>query len=408
MAFVQYILPVSRQAFNAVAVTLLICEIGAWEFPKQANKVNASRPANPNTSSPSTTTTTVSALPNAQEKKAQGPVVGTTCDLPDHEPHSEHVEAIIAALDQGSGKKNHGIDIPAIEVYYSSARGIAIQCGLELNLQSVLRCRIPGYTRVPEAERRAFDRIRSIMPGDFKKTMWAVFTQGGEQHLDRFVFILELAADRGRSDHSGAIRKRIRELMLPNPEEDALKPRLTSANDWDEQGWNHMCFAALLVPAEDCEAFTGGDVNAREAYVQQIQDGAKSYTADSWPFWMYDWDQYDKNNTDIGLFKGYLGERAARTLLTGPSTGLYGDERRGDTDSISQVLGIRQPTKYILAFIFVSVQWSLSSLTRWAQQWDDFNFLEFYDNIVEMIGADEDFETDLLELRRSANKWQSP
>ncbi|KAH6893625.1 hypothetical protein BKA70DRAFT_1440409 [Coprinopsis sp. MPI-PUGE-AT-0042] len=97
----------------------------------------------------------------------------------------------------------------------------------------------------------------------------------------------------------------------------------------------------------------------------------------------------------VGL-PGSLLLESARTLLTGPYTGLWGAARSGDTASVAQTLNIKEVNRYIIAFILTGTHWALSSLRDWALKFEHFDFAEFYNNVVEMLESDSEFEGEIL------------
>ncbi|KAH6893626.1 hypothetical protein BKA70DRAFT_1440412 [Coprinopsis sp. MPI-PUGE-AT-0042] len=212
----------------------------------------------------------------------RGPVVGTTPDHPEHEPHSEHVAELL-----------HG-KLEVIKPYHTAAWGLQMLAGLNLPFETVILSKLPEQPRPPPLVSAAFSRIHRNMPGNFKKTIRALHSQGGLRAVKLMIIVIEKAASQGRSDYFGSICDKIRENILENPTKIAVTLPLPARTK-------------ALTPIDLVYMFEDKKYKqARDQFLSKVVNGKTKVCASKWPSWLYDRELYDPDKIDVGLFCGYL------------------------------------------------------------------------------------------------------
>ncbi|KIJ09901.1 hypothetical protein PAXINDRAFT_164339 [Paxillus involutus ATCC 200175] len=137
-------------------------------------------------------------------------------------------------------------------------------------------------------------------------------------------------------------------------------------------------------------------------------------TAHSWPLFLYQ--GYDYNTTDVekGLFRsslmvkvGFSGSsstiilslplQAYKYLFTLPSSAKDVEKDvpadRGDAagnkaatkNHVASIMGLKTVSPRSIAYTAVQLRFALSSANSWCNQDGDFNYIEFYNNIVDFF-----------------------
>ncbi|KAI5982079.1 hypothetical protein EDD15DRAFT_2203313 [Pisolithus albus] len=124
-------------------------------------------------------------------------------------------------------------------------------------------------------------------------------------------------------------------------------------------------------------------------------------TAYSWPTFLYENELFDPNNPADGLFKGRLLVKAFKQIFTSPSSVLKMDDesfprkrRRRDErrtrSHVASLLGMKSVSPRAVAYTAVQLRFALSSCGAWRVVDGEFNYEDFYNNIIDFF---EDAET---------------
>ena len=137
--------------------------------------------------------------------------------------------------------------------------------------------------------------------------------------------------------------------------------------------------------------------------MDRIEDGSIQITNEDFPLFLYESETlYDKDNEDIGLFRGYLLVRVYRHIFTGPISAMNATAKVNK--SKAKKFKLTQVTRRTIAYASVQVRYprfshcflinyhqayvALSSMSQWGSSDNLFNIQLFYDTIVEMFERD--------------------
>ncbi|KII82685.1 hypothetical protein PLICRDRAFT_61796, partial [Plicaturopsis crispa FD-325 SS-3] len=186
-----------------------------------------------------------------------------------------------------------------------------------------------------------------------------------------------------------------------------------------ERGLEHDATGALLCPVDFDWTHESVRVKIRNAHPNFL------VTADRWPAFLYEKiGDIDMENVEKGFLKGKLLLKArrriaypgiqliiiqaAKSLLTSPSSAheIIADEDTGNADnndseeppkkkrkrektttrsSIAQLMGLDAITSRIIAYLAVQVRFALSNVGSWRDSDGDFDYIEFYHNIIDFF-----------------------
>lgn len=148
----------------------------------------------------------------------------------------------------------------------------------------------------------------------------------------------------------------------------------------------------------------------------RAQDGKIKIRTKHWPSFLYDEGEYDRDERDKGLFKGYLLLwvhlstsyvvvstiisllQVYRHIFTSPSSAI-GKVRKGTKPSKAQIYGMKQASGRMIAYACIQVRFVhfftlsdalqtrflLSNLNSWSTVDGHFDLHTFYDNIVALF-----------------------
>ncbi|KAH9984125.1 hypothetical protein BJV77DRAFT_216914 [Russula vinacea] len=122
----------------------------------------------------------------------------------------------------------------------------------------------------------------------------------------------------------------------------------------------------------------------------KVNDGTIRIRAAEWPAFLYDQKtEYDPENEEKGLLKGYVLVRAFRHIFTSPSSAIHG-RRDATKRSKAQLHGLTAVTGRTIAYAAVQARIALCSLEKWNRHDGDFNHEKLYNNIVTLFEHDPD------------------
>ncbi|KIM60062.1 hypothetical protein SCLCIDRAFT_125019, partial [Scleroderma citrinum Foug A] len=173
---------------------------------------------------------------------------------------------------------------------------------------------------------------------------------------------------------------------LPHPDP------LFSTVDKSGRGFYHDITGRLLCPVD----YNWLDVSIWSA----IREYHPKFpvTADTYPTYLYPSGQYDARNPSKGLFKGELLIRAFHCIFTSPSSAELGTDdnetagphkkARKTTSNkthcdVAGLLKMRSVDPHSIAYVACQLRFSLSSSTLWNVKDEDFDYILFYQNIID-------------------------
>ncbi|KIK36933.1 hypothetical protein CY34DRAFT_48676, partial [Suillus luteus UH-Slu-Lm8-n1] len=205
---------------------------------------------------------------------------------------------------------------------------------------------------------------------------------------------LRQGADSARGDDTSKLKSLVPDWINresnPNPPVDR--------EDKHHRGFVHDACGRLLCPTE---------LDWQNPVVKAgIRDRADGYivTEMSWPTFLYEKYTADQNNLEKGLFKSALLVQAFKAIFTSPSSAkdVDGDgdganvienNRRARKDisgkkvktHVAQIIKMHKVTPRSIAYVACQLRFALSSVTSWRPIDGDFDYLQFWCNIVDFF-----------------------
>ncbi|KII83955.1 hypothetical protein PLICRDRAFT_147661 [Plicaturopsis crispa FD-325 SS-3] len=168
-----------------------------------------------------------------------------------------------------------------------------------------------------------------------------------------------------------------------------------------ERGLDHDATGALLCPAEFDWTYESVRTKIRNAHPDFL------VTADRWPSFLYEKiSEIDPENLDQGLFKGKMMLKGFTSIYNCPSSAreIVADDDVGNPEQINEdeppkkkrkkektttrssvavLIGLDAVTPRALAYTAVQVRFALSNVGSWRDSDGDFDYVDFYNNIVD-------------------------
>ncbi|KAG1876134.1 hypothetical protein C8R48DRAFT_591681 [Suillus tomentosus] len=202
-------------------------------------------------------------------------------------------------------------------------------------------------------------------------------SKASDMEYEDYTFMLKKlrqGADAARGDDTSKLKSLVadwvnRELK-PNPPVDP--------EDKHHRGFVNDACGRLLCPAE----LDWNDSTVRAG----IRDRAASYvvTEMSWPAFLYERYSADQDNLEEGLFKSTLLLQAFKAIFTSPSSA---KEVAGEGDGANVTENNRRAMKDFNSGkkVKTHLRFALSSVTSWRSVDGDFDYVPFWQNIVDFF-----------------------
>ncbi|KAG1717802.1 hypothetical protein EDD22DRAFT_964401 [Suillus occidentalis] len=216
------------------------------------------------------------------------------------------------------------------------------------------------------------------------------------EHEDYLQMLKKLrqGADSARGDDTSKLKNLVpdwinREFM-PNPPVDR--------EDKNCRGFVHDACGRLLCPTE---------LDWQNPVVKTgIRDRVDGYivTEMSWPTFLYEKYTADQNDLEKGLFKSALLLQAFKAIFTSPSSAkdvdgdgeganIIENNRRARRDisgrkvktHVAQIIKMHKVTPRSIAYAACQLRFALSSVTSWCSIDGDFDYVQFWRNIVDFF-----------------------
>ncbi|KAG0698671.1 hypothetical protein DFH29DRAFT_1002598 [Suillus ampliporus] len=170
----------------------------------------------------------------------------------------------------------------------------------------------------------------------------------------------------------------------------------------DDRGFVHNTTGMLLCPVEYMWSLTSY-VSTKE----KIRDRDSDFlvTAYSWPAFLYKDYSFDSANIEKGLFRSTLLLKAFKHIFTSPSSAKEIDgngngadvitahqrhRRSSENDAanrshVANIIGMKMVTPCAIACTACQLRFALSSVNSWRSVDGDFDYYDFYNNIVDFF-----------------------
>ncbi|KIJ64997.1 hypothetical protein HYDPIDRAFT_110896 [Hydnomerulius pinastri MD-312] len=208
--------------------------------------------------------------------------------------------------------------------------------------------------------------------------------------LDAIYKQLRKGADSARGDDTanlkGAVVTWIGELFHP------ISPPLSPTTK-EDRGFVHDATGKLICPAEYNWIL--------DSVKGKIRDRDPSFlvTAHSWPLFLYQNSEFDPTDVEKGLFCSSLMVKAFKYLFTSPSSAKDVEDDRAQQSGTSRrqvsaglktatknhvasIMGLKTVTPRSIAYTAVQLRFALSSVNSWRNTDGDFDYQQFYYNII--------------------------
>ncbi|KAI0063165.1 hypothetical protein BV25DRAFT_1915489 [Artomyces pyxidatus] len=231
---------------------------------------------------------------------------------------------------------------------------------------------------------KVFDEILGAVPG-FRDRLRNF---GIYQQFDAFLASMTKLGRTARSNDTTRL-KVLAETHAPLVFNGGLTPPFATPSSKTERGFNHPELARLLCPAVELEKFDATPIDARG---NLLKTGRIAVNAKRWPTFLYENYKCDPKEPEKGLFRGPLFLRTYRHLFTGPRSPRQplGKVPQGGRPTNAQLHGLTGVTPRTIAYSAVHGRFSISHIEQWQVEDGDFNYKEFYYNIIELFEDTED------------------
>ncbi|KIK32181.1 hypothetical protein CY34DRAFT_102102 [Suillus luteus UH-Slu-Lm8-n1] len=244
------------------------------------------------------------------------------------------------------------------------------------------------------------------------RTLPWLIKQSSDMDHDEYLSMIKTlrqGADGARGDDTSKLKTLVADWVNRD-----LKPTpLVDSDDKHSRGFINDACGRLLCPAEL-------DWN-NPATKAGIRDRSEGYTVTELSFPSFLYEKYTANvdNLEAGLFKGQILVQGYKAVFTSPSSAkdIEGDGDGADViennrrarkagwglkvkKHVAQIIKMDRVTPRSIAYIACQVRFALSSITSWRTVDGDFNYVQFWQSIVDFFerppGRDANRQVDKL------------
>ncbi|KAG1823131.1 hypothetical protein EV424DRAFT_1346463 [Suillus variegatus] len=204
------------------------------------------------------------------------------------------------------------------------------------------------------------------------------YTRNYQQLLHLAPSIRSLINDRTKARELTKVTQK--DTMLRRFQSDGgLKPAIYNGNpSRSHLGVNHPVLASYLCPVSRLAEFNRDPAEGQK----KLASGGIRLTANDFPAFL--WSGNPPGSMTEGLLQGYLIERVMRHIFTGLSTALGQDSRATRTCNAMLHDMTTVEAKHI-AYACVQARFGISAQNKWSDIDGNFNYPEFYHNIIDFI-----------------------
>ncbi|KAG6893667.1 hypothetical protein C0992_009136 [Termitomyces sp. T32_za158] len=245
-----------------------------------------------------------------------------------------------------------------------------VECGLKYEVDTTES--LNELTTVERHLLESWRLLKELIP-NFAEDM--VHLRHDRRTRNQVFSLINRARDCVCSDDCSSLKVHAPSYMLLSKDQVVFPPLLKG--DKTVRGWAHPQCAALLCPAE---------LPATEETYANIESGEIIVTADQFPRFLYPHGhEFDPDNLSKDILRGHFCFRVGKHIFQGPSAS---HEKAGFSRGKSgnaAINGISSMTPRSIAYIACQARFAISSAVQWGF-WDkDFNYENFYWNIVDLF-----------------------
>ncbi|KAG1763822.1 hypothetical protein EV702DRAFT_1051618 [Suillus placidus] len=200
-----------------------------------------------------------------------------------------------------------------------------------------------------------------------------------------------------RSDDTSRLKSQIGHYAAFSLRSPIMPPIYDGTGSRTHLGSNHPVLAQFLCPVRELKEFAKDADKAQK----KLQSGKIKMTASALPAFLWAGDlpgkDYDDDNMFEGMFEGHLLERTMRHIFTSPSSA-YGGETRATRTCNAALHDMTTVEAAHIAYGCLQVRFGISAKNAWSEVDGDFNYRDFYNNIVDLIedSPDPEWKDELL------------
>ncbi|KAJ7575751.1 hypothetical protein C8J56DRAFT_801090, partial [Mycena floridula] len=218
-------------------------------------------------------------------------------------------------------------------------------------------------------------------------------TEDTESFHDLITHLQDFAS-KARTADTNTIKNAIISYLPADPSTDIINPPLVPGRSKANRGVNHAHIAALFCPRKHMARML---TCSEDAYDLSLQDGNIALNSKQLPAFLYDWDMFDPEDPEIGLFHGHISVRVTRAIFTSPSSALTGVKEKASRQSNGQIHRSKKMTAPMVAYSVVQAYFALCAQESWRQTDGEFNIKMFYKRILDLLNDPDDiWATDTL------------
>ncbi|KAG1771128.1 hypothetical protein EV702DRAFT_1049032 [Suillus placidus] len=245
-------------------------------------------------------------------------------------------------------------------------------------------------SKVQERYKRNYARLLQLAPslkpllGDPRKA----------SELNTIIKKMDATISATRSDDTSRLKSQIGHYAAFNTKDHPIHPAIYDGSGLRTHlGINHPVLARFLCPVRELGIFSED--------TDKFQCGKVNLTAFALPAFLWAGDppgqDYDDDNMFEGMFDGHLLERTMRHIFTSSSSA-YGGETRATRTCNADLHNMTTVEAAHIAYGCLQVRFGISAKNAWSEIDGAFNYLEFYNNIIELIedSPDPEWKEDLL------------
>ncbi|KAH7877052.1 uncharacterized protein C8R40DRAFT_1068264 [Lentinula edodes] len=223
---------------------------------------------------------------------------------------------------------------------------------------------------------QAWDQLVLIAPILETLLMKAHTEKGQMKYVDALDKISRSALC-ARQYHTGIIRRDILDWIIFKDDETYLPKYPKSL-----RGINHPATLRLIIP--QCFRNKVDD----PTFIEKVENGRVRIEASEWPAFLYDQDLADVNDIEKGLFTGGTLFSVFFAIFFGISSAQTGTYQK---NSIAARNGMKKVTGRNIAYAAIQARFALSSVEKWNIPDNHFDYVVFYNEIVDFF---EDYPKD--------------
>ncbi|KAJ3825960.1 hypothetical protein F5880DRAFT_1610642 [Lentinula raphanica] len=171
-----------------------------------------------------------------------------------------------------------------------------------------------------------------------------------------------------------------------------LYPVLNSARDKSDRGVRHPQIRLLLCPWRYIKTaiITNDDYppeerRAHDQALRHLKDGRISQISSDLPAFLYHLPDYDASDMWAGLFRSDMLLCGFRAIFTGPDSATEQKTTKSRSGN-AEILKVTEVTPEMIAYVAVQVRFALGTAQEWCQLEGQFDYVDFYYNLRNIIG----------------------